>query len=86
MELNPSRRGRVMGMVGAGLLLGVSYPLGVLVAAPGLLFAWGSAAQFAFVVPGAVLGSLGWLGLPVWPLLLAKPLGNCAVDPPPRAS
>jgi hypothetical protein len=69
-----------------GLLLGVSYPLGVLVAAPGLLFAWGSPAQLAFVVPGVVLGSLGWLGLPTWPLLLAKRLGNVAVDPPPRAS
>jgi hypothetical protein len=69
-----------------GLLLGVSYPLGVLVAAPGLLFAWGSAAQLAFVVPGVVLGSLGWLGLPFWPMLLAKRLGNVAVDPPPRAS
>jgi len=68
-----------------GLLLGMSYPLGVLVAAPGLLFAWGSAAQFAFVVPGVVLGSLGWLGLPAWPLLLARPLGNVDVDPPPRA-
>jgi hypothetical protein len=55
-----------------GLLLGASYPLGALVAAPGLLFASGSAAQLTFIGPGVVLASLGWLGLPVWPLLLAR--------------
>lgn len=64
-----------------GLLLGASYPLGLLIAAPGLLFAWGSAPQLAFVIPGVLLGSIGWLGLPVWPLLLARrvfsrPLAN----------
>jgi hypothetical protein len=55
-----------------GLLLGVSFPVGLLIAAAGLPFGWGSVAQFAFGVPGLVLGSAGWLALPVWPLLLAR--------------
>jgi hypothetical protein len=55
-----------------GLLLGVSYPVGLVVASAGLLFPWGSAAQLAFVIPGVVIGAIGWLGLPVWPLVLAR--------------
>jgi hypothetical protein len=55
-----------------GLLLGTSYPVGLVIAAAGLLFPWGSAAQLAFVVPGVVIGAIGWLGLPVWPLILAR--------------
>ncbi len=55
-----------------GLLLGVSYPVGLVIAAGGLLFPWGSAAQLAFVIPGVVIGAIGWLGLPVWPLVLAR--------------
>ncbi len=55
-----------------GLLVGASYPLGVVIVAPGLLFPWGSLAQLAFAVPGIVFGSLGWLALPVWPWLLAR--------------
>jgi hypothetical protein len=55
-----------------GLLLGVSYPVGLVIAAAGLLFPWGSAAQLAFVIPGVVIGAIGWLGLPVWPLVLAR--------------
>ena len=56
-----------------GLLLGVSYPVGLVIASAGLLFSWGSAAaQLAFVVPGVVIGAIGWLGLPVWPLVLAR--------------
>ena len=55
-----------------GLLLGASYPVGLVIAAAGLLFPSGSAAQLAFVVPGAVIGAIGWLGLPVWPLVLAR--------------
>ena len=55
-----------------GLLLGASYPVGlVVIAAAGLLFPWGSAAQLAFVVPGIAIAAFGWLGLPVWPLVLA---------------
>jgi hypothetical protein len=55
-----------------GLLLGASYPVGLVIAAAGLLFPWGSAAQLAFVVPGIAIGAFGWLGLPVWPLVLAR--------------
>lgn len=55
-----------------GLLVGASYPLGVVIAAPGLLFPWGSVAQLAFALPGIVIGSVGWLALPVWPWLLAR--------------
>jgi hypothetical protein len=59
-----------------GLLLGVSYPVGLVIAAAGLLFPWGSAAQLAFVIPGVVVGAIGWLGLPVWPLVLARLVFN----------
>ena len=55
-----------------GLLLGVSYPVGLVTAAAGLLFPSGSATQLAFVVPGVVIAAIGWLGLPVWPLVLAR--------------
>jgi hypothetical protein len=55
-----------------GLLLGVSFPVGLLIAAAGLPFGWGTAAQLALAVPGIVLGSASWLSLPVWPLLLAR--------------
>src|SRR4029453_4170389 len=54
-----------------GLLLGVSYPVGLVIAAAGLLFPWGSAAQLAFVVPGIAIAAFGWLGLPGGPLVLA---------------
>jgi hypothetical protein len=59
-----------------GLLLGVSYPVGLVIAAAGLLFPWGSPAQLAFVIPGVVIGAIGWLGLPVWPLVLARLVFN----------
>ena len=55
-----------------GLLLGASYPVGLVIAAAGLLFPSGSATQLAFVVPGVVIAAIGWLGLPVWPLVLAR--------------
>jgi hypothetical protein len=55
-----------------GLLLGVSFPVGLLIAAAGLPFGWGTTAQLAFGVPGIVLGSAAWLSLPAWPLLLAR--------------
>jgi hypothetical protein len=48
-----------------GLLLGASFPLGLLITTPGLL-GWGSPAQLAW------LAALGWLALPVWPLVLAR--------------
>lgn len=55
-----------------GLLLGASYPVGLIIAAAGLLFPSGSAAQLAFVVPGVAIVAVGWLALPVWPLVLAR--------------
>ena len=55
-----------------GLVLGVSFPVGLLIFAAGLPFGWGSADQLAFALAGGVLGGLSWLALPVWPLLLAR--------------
>ena len=55
-----------------GLLLGLCFPVGLLMIAAGLPFGWGSVAQLAFGVPGIVLGAASWLALPVWPLLLAR--------------
>jgi hypothetical protein len=55
-----------------GLLLGVSLPVGLVIAAAGLLFPGGSPAQLAFVIPGVAIAAIGWLGLPVWPLALAR--------------
>jgi hypothetical protein len=52
-----------------GLLLGASFPLGLLIMTPGLL-GWGSPAQLAWVA------ALGWLALPVWPLVLARRVLN----------
>ena len=55
-----------------GLLLGVSLPVGLVIAAAGLLFPSGSPAQLAFVIPGVAVAAIGWLGLPAWPLVLAR--------------
>jgi hypothetical protein len=55
-----------------GLLLGVCFPVGLLITAAGLPFGWGSIPQLAFGVPGLVMGATAWLALPVWPLLLAR--------------
>jgi hypothetical protein len=59
-----------------GLLLGASYPVGLLIAAGGLLFPSGSTAQLAFVVPGLIIAAPGWLAFPVWPLVLARRVFN----------
>jgi hypothetical protein len=59
-----------------GLLLGVGYPVGLLIAAAGLPFGWGSVGQLAFGIPGVLLGGVSWLALPVWPLLLARLTNN----------
>jgi hypothetical protein len=55
-----------------GLVLGLCFPVGLLIVAAGLPFGWGSVAQLAFGVPGLVLGSASWLALPLWPLVLAR--------------
>ena len=59
-----------------GLLLGVCFPVGLLVTAAGLPFGWGSVAQLAFGIPGIVIGAASWLALPVWPLVLARHVFN----------
>jgi hypothetical protein len=55
-----------------GLLLGVTFPVGLVIAGAGMLFPGGSPAQLAFVIPGVAIAAIGWLGLPVWPLVLAR--------------
>jgi hypothetical protein len=55
-----------------GLLLGVSFSVGLIIAAAGLLLPEGSPAQLAFVIPGVALAAVGWLSLPVWPMVLAR--------------
>jgi hypothetical protein len=55
-----------------GLLLGVSFSVGLIIAAAGLLFPEGSPAQLAFVIPGVAIAAVGQLSLPVWPIVLAR--------------
>lgn len=55
-----------------GLLLGVTLPIGALLTVSGLLIGWASGAPYRFALPGVVIGALGWLALPFWPLLLAR--------------
>jgi hypothetical protein len=59
-----------------GLLLAVSLPVGLVIAGAGMLFPGGSPAQLAFVIPGVAIAAVGWLGLPVWPLVLARNVFN----------
>src|SRR4051794_3180659 len=54
----------------AGLLIGPSLPVGLAVAAASLLVP--SPAGPALLVAGLVLGAVGWLALPAYPLLVAK--------------
>jgi hypothetical protein len=55
-----------------GLLLGVSFPVALLLTAAGLLLGPASPVPYLFAVPGLMLGALGWLALPLWPLALAR--------------
>ena len=55
-----------------GLLLGVCFPVGHADRRGRAAVRGGSAAQFAFGVPGVVIGAIAWLALPVWPLVLAR--------------
>ena len=59
-----------------GLLLGVCFPIGLLVTAAGLPFGWGSVAQLGFAIPGLAIGAASWLALPGWPLVLARLVFN----------
>lgn len=62
-----------------GLVLGVLWPAGLLLMLAGLLLG-GSDSEFLqfglpgglLMAPGMLLGTLGWLALPVWPLLLGR--------------
>lgn len=54
-------------VVGAGALAGFAVAAAGLVALP-----WGSVAQYAVCGVGGVVGLAGWLGFPVWPLVLAR--------------
>jgi hypothetical protein len=53
-----------------GLLLGVSFPVGLLIMISGLLLGLGSPVQLAW------LAAVGWLALPAWPLVLARLVFN----------
>jgi len=55
-----------------GLLLGASFPLGLLITAAGYLAGSASGHPLALASPGIVLGAWSWLALPVWPLILAR--------------
>ena len=55
-----------------GLLVGAAFLVGIVLYAASALLARGSVAQGVLLVPGIVLGTVGWLGLPLWPLLLAR--------------
>jgi hypothetical protein len=54
----------------AGVLLGTSLPVGAALVAAGLLVP--EPARWAIWAPGFTLGAVGWLALPVFPLLVAK--------------
>ena len=66
-----------------GLLLGVCFPVGLLITAAGLLFPSGSAARSPSSYL-AWLAAIGWLGLPVWPLVLARMYLSSPQRTPPR--
>lgn len=62
-----------------GLVLGVLWPAGLLLMLAGLLLGGSDPAYLEFglpggllMAPGMMLGTLGWLALPVWPLLLGR--------------
>jgi len=62
-----------------GLVLGVLWPAGLLLMLAGLLLGGSDPEYLEFglpggllMAPGMLLGALGWLALPVWPLLLGR--------------
>jgi hypothetical protein len=62
-----------------GLVLGVLWPAGLLLMLAGLLLGGSDPDYLEFglpggllMAPGMLLGALGWLALPVWPLLLGR--------------
>jgi hypothetical protein len=72
-----SRAGRAVlprGAVRLGTAIGVGFPVGGAVFATGLLLPGGSAVQYAVCGLGVVVGVVGWLSFPVWPLLARRVL------------
>ena len=55
-----------------GLLLGTSYPVGLVIAAAGLLFPGARRLNSPLWYLASFIGAIAWLGLPVWPLVLAR--------------
>ena len=55
-----------------GLFLGLSLPVGLFVAGVGLLIPDGVAARYIPLAIGVVVAAIGWLALPLWPLVLAR--------------
>ena len=62
-----------------GLVIGVLWPAGLLLMLAGMLLGGSDPDYLEFglpggllMAPGMLLGTLGWLALPVWPLLLGR--------------
>jgi hypothetical protein len=66
------RPGLPGGVARFGRTVGLCFLTGMAVVAAGLALPWGSAGQLVVVGVGGFIGIVGWLGLPVWPLLLAR--------------
>ena len=56
----------------SGLLLGATFLVGMVLFGSAALMSQALVGRVALLVPGIVLGAIGWFGLPVWPLLLAR--------------
>ena len=74
--LAASRAGRATlprAVVRVGTTVGVGFLAGLVVVGAGLLLLpAGSPAQYAVLALGGVVAVVGWLGFPVWPLVLAR--------------
>lgn len=64
------RPGLPHGVARFGRTVGRSFLIGAAIVAAGLVLPWGSVGQLAVFGLGGVIGIVGWLGFPVWPLLL----------------
>jgi hypothetical protein len=75
--LRVNRTGRLTGLLPAGLArfgerIGLAALLGTALAALGLVFPMGSAAQYVILGLAAIPGLPAYLALPVWPILLGR--------------
>jgi len=59
-------------LVRLGTVVGVGFPAGLVIAAAGLLAPGGSVVQYVVWGLAGVFGLVGYLGLPFWPLALAR--------------